>query len=72
MRKDKPIPKGYKSSPLGPIPGSWQLIELGEAIVFPKRQVDPKTYPYHSWSLIAPNHIESDTGRLINIETAEQ
>jgi type I restriction enzyme, S subunit len=72
MKDGKKIPKGYKPSPLGPIPSDWHLIELGNAIIFPKRQVDPKVSPYNTWPLIAPNHIESGSGILIKIETAEE
>jgi len=34
-------------------------------------QVDPKEEPYRSMPLVAPNHIEQNTGRLICIETAK-
>lgn len=70
MKND--VTKGYKPSPLGLIPNDWHLIELGEVIVFPKKQVDPKIEPYRSSPLIAPNHIESGSGVLITIETAEE
>ena len=72
MKDSRQIPKGYKPSPLGPIPIDWHLIELGNAIIFPKRQVDPKVSPYNTWPLIAPNHIESGSGILIKIETAKE
>ena len=34
-------------------------------------QVDPKRDAYHTMPLVAPNHIEQSTGRLICIETAK-
>ena len=41
-------------------------------IFFPEGQVDPRTRPYRDWTLVAPDHIESFTGRLIDRKTAEQ
>lgn len=34
MNKDKHIPSGYKSSPLGPIPEDWEVRKLGEVCAF--------------------------------------
>jgi len=38
----------------------------------PQGQVDPRDPPWNSMPLIAPNHIESATGRLLDYETAEE
>ncbi|MGY1978168.1 restriction endonuclease subunit S [Nocardia gipuzkoensis] len=35
-------------------------------------QVDPRIEPFRSMLLIAPNHIESGTGKLVALETAEE
>lgn len=35
-------------------------------------QVDPRSDEYREWLLIAPNHIESGTGRIIGRETAAE
>lgn len=45
---------------------------LGNLIKYASGQVDPKQEPYNKMPLIAPNHIESDTGKLLNVETAEE
>lgn len=45
---------------------------LGDYIEYASGQVDPKVKPYNLMPLIAPNHIESNTGKLLNIETAEE
>ncbi len=34
-------------------------------------QIDPKKNTYHTMPLVAPNHIEQNTGRLICLETAK-
>src|SRR5687768_3241458 len=40
----------------------------------PKRgnSIDPKEEPWSEMPLIAPNHIESGTGRVLNIESAAE
>lgn len=49
----------------------WDLRPLTELIELPSGQVDPRQAPYPSWTLIAPDHIERETGSLIARETAE-
>ena len=39
---------------------------------FPEGQVDPRIDPYCSWTLIAPDHVESGTGTLLARVTALQ
>lgn len=48
------------------------VIQLGDVIEYKSGQVDPKGEPYKSMPLIAPNHIEGGTGKIIKIESAEQ
>ena len=47
-------------------------VYFGDLIEYASGQVDPKVEPYSKMPLIAPNHIESNTGKLLNIETAEE
>lgn len=63
-------PHLYKESTLGWIPKEWDFAPLVSKIDFPEGQVDPRRAPYCDWVLIAPDHIESGTGRLISTATA--
>lgn len=65
-------PQLYKESPLGWIPKEWDFAPLVSKIDFPEGQVDPRRSPYCDWILIAPDHIESGTGRLISTATAAE
>lgn len=47
-------------------------VYLGDLIGYANGQVDPREEPYSKMPLVAPNHIESNTGKLLNIETAEE
>lgn len=46
--------------------------ELGEIMDYESGQVDPKITPYRDMPLVAPNHVESGTGRIISVETASE
>lgn len=48
------------------------FILLGDVIDYKCGQVDPKTFPYSEMPLVAPNHVESNTGRIINLQTASE
>ena len=52
------------------IPEDWQLRPLLTVVRVASGQVDPKVEPYHSMILVAPDHIESGSGRLLKKETA--
>lgn len=56
---------------IGEIPAHWDLKRFKFCCSITSGQVDPRTEPYASMALIAPNHIESNTGVLFNIETAK-
>jgi type I restriction enzyme S subunit len=58
-------PHLYKDSPLGWIPQEWEASALLNKIDLPTGQIDPRLPPYCDWVLIAPDHIESATGRLL-------
>ena len=50
----------------------WFKIRLLDEVKISNGQVDPKLKEFAALPLIAPNHIESGTGRVIEIETAEE
>lgn len=62
---------GYKRTEVGLIPEDWQLRPLLSAVRVASGQVDPKVEPYRSMILVAPDHIESNSGRLLRKETAD-
>jgi len=64
-------PPGYKRTDVGLIPESWTVEPLLRALILPRGQVDPRRQPYSSMILIAPDHVESGTGRLLVKETAQ-
>lgn len=55
---------------LGYIPAHWGVEKFAREVYIAEGQVDPEIEPYASMPLIAPNHIESGTGRLLALETA--
>lgn len=54
----------------GEIPKDWELKKFSHVIKISNGQVDPKIMPYSEMILIAPNHIKSGMGKVINLETA--
>lgn len=50
----------------------WRRTKLGRVIDINGGQVGPREEPFSSMTLIAPNHIESGTGRLLFTETASE
>ena len=61
---------GYKETEVGVIPEEWQVRPLLTTVRIPNGQVDPRVEPYKSMTLVAPDHIESGTGRLLARLTA--
>lgn len=57
---------------LGDVPEEWEVRKFSREVAIAEGQVDPTVDPYASMILIAPNHIESGTGRLLAVETAEE
>jgi len=57
---------------LGMIPANWERVKFRHAVDVAQGQVDPKDDRFKSMVLIAPNHIESGTGRLLLTETADE
>lgn len=63
---------GYKRTEVGVIPEAWEVRPFRSVIEIPSGQVDPREEPYRSLPLIAPDHIESNTGRLLERKTAAE
>ncbi|MBF6439680.1 restriction endonuclease subunit S [Nocardia cyriacigeorgica] len=57
---------------LGEVPAHWELSRFRYEAVINGGQVDPREEPWNGMTLIAPNHIESNTGRILSVETAEE
>lgn len=72
LRDPAAHPEQFKDSPLGRIPQEWEIDLLVNRISFPEGQVDPRYAPYNGYTLIAPDHIESETGRQLASVTAEE
>ena len=53
-------------------PDMWSAPSFSRVVQIAEGQVDPQEEPYKSMVLIAPNHIESGTGVLLAMETAEE
>jgi len=70
VRDPERTPRAFVESPLGQIPREWTVARLVDRISFPKGQVDPRIEPYRTWNLIAPDHIERNTGKLFTRATA--
>lgn len=61
-----------KNSDIGPIPETWQVVGLLDVVQLPGKLVDPRDPPYSEWPLVAPNHVESSSGRLLAVESAKE
>lgn len=57
---------------LGEIPAHWEFLKFSWCVFIAEGQVDPEDDKFSSWPLIAPNHIESGTGRLLGLESAAE
>lgn len=55
---------------LGEVPEHWDVVNFQRCVQITEGQVNPEVEPYSEMVLIAPNHIESGTGRLLYTETA--
>ncbi|MDY3554895.1 restriction endonuclease subunit S [Gemmata sp. JC717] len=64
------VKPGYKLTEVGVIPDDWELRPMLSAVRIANGQVDPKVEPYRSMILVAPDHIEEGSGRLLKTETA--
>lgn len=57
---------------LGDVPSHWKVRAFRYSARIPNGQVDPEAPEFRDLPLIAPNHIESGTGRLASFETAAE
>ena len=57
---------------LGEVPEHWAVAAFSREVEIAEGQVDPEIEPYASMPLVAPNHVESRTGRLLETETASE
>jgi type I restriction enzyme, S subunit len=57
---------------LGEVPAHWTLQRFKFLAKINSGQVDPRSDPYCDWLLIAPNHIESGTGKVLFEQTARE
>lgn len=56
---------------IGEVPQHWQVIKFSHFVSIRNGQVDPTQEPWASYVLIAPNHIESASGKILKKETAK-
>jgi type I restriction enzyme, S subunit len=66
------VKRGYKQTDAGVIPEDWELRSFLSTVRIANGQVNPKIEPYKSMVLIAPDHIESSTGKLLAKRTAAE
>lgn len=57
---------------IGEIPRHWSIVPFRYCAAIAEGQVDPKDRRFSDMVMIAPNHIESNTGRLLAQETADK
>lgn len=55
---------------IGEVPEHWVAIKFNHVARVTEGLVDPKDHPYRDMVLVAPNHIESGTGKILGLETA--
>jgi type I restriction enzyme, S subunit len=74
LRRFKPYP-AYQDSGvewLGEIPAGWAVRRWRYCCRVTEGQVPPDDERYRERILVAPNHIESGTGRILFLETASE
>lgn len=63
----------HSGSPwIGHVPRHWTITRFGRDIRVNEGQVDPRVEPWASMILIAPNHVESGTSRILGLESAKE
>jgi type I restriction enzyme S subunit len=72
LRDPVRCPEQFQDSSCGKVPVDWEVLPFLSLCKFPTGQVDPRREPYRDWPLIAPDHIEMCTGRLLKLETAAE
>jgi type I restriction enzyme S subunit len=73
LRDPERQPEAFRETEVfGRTPVDWEIVRLRDHITLPSGQIDPRKEPYRDWTLVAPNHIEEKTGRLLESETAAE
>lgn len=57
---------------LGDVPAHWSVRKFSQVTSINGGQVDPRQEPWANMLLIAPNHVESGTGRITHRETSAE
>ncbi|WP_284747744.1 restriction endonuclease subunit S [Amycolatopsis sp. RTGN1] len=57
---------------IGSVAGAWPTVRLLDLVTIASGQVDPRRPEFRDLPLIAPDHIESGTGRLLAVKTAAE
>jgi type I restriction enzyme S subunit len=65
-------PEQFTTSSSAQYPNPWTTRPLLEVVSLPSGQVDPRVAPYRDRILVAPDHIEAGTGRLLESRTAAE
>lgn len=68
----KGVPAGFKLTEVGVIPEDWEVVPFFDVVSIVSGQISPICEPYSSMILIAPDHIETGTGRLISKQSAKE
>lgn len=63
---------GYKMTEVGVIPEDWEKVQFTEVFKIVSGQVDPRNEPYCHMVLLAPDHLESNSGKIIKKITASE
>jgi type I restriction enzyme, S subunit len=64
--------RAHASTWYGEIPSDWNVGRFKYIATIRNGQVNPEDIRYKDLPLFAPNHIESGTGRLLDVESADQ
>ncbi|WP_176222535.1 restriction endonuclease subunit S [Lonsdalea populi] len=68
----KDVPVGFKLTEVGIIPEDWKVVPFFDVVSIASGQISPICEPYSSMILIAPDHIEAGTGKLISKQSAKE
>jgi type I restriction enzyme S subunit len=72
MVDDEVTELARRGEPSLSVPRGWKPVRLLDVVELPSGQVDPREEPYSSWPLVAPNHIESGSGRMLPAPSARE
>ncbi|MBS1021257.1 restriction endonuclease subunit S [Gluconobacter cerinus] len=61
----------FKATEIGLVPTDWEVCAFYKVVLPVSGQVDPRNPPYCDMPLIAPDHIESASGKIIAIVDAK-